>query len=232
MSVAHFSRAIFVAAASSLLMAFLAGCGSGSSDDTRLRLIHASPDSDSLDILVDDEVERSGVVYSEVTDYFKVENGTRRLRVFPASSNLPAIDFSTRLSEGFDYTLVATGFEGAVDPLLLVDDNTDPDFGEIKLRIVHAAPSMGRIDIYVTREGRDISDIEPEFSNVLFTEDTEYLEINEGEYQIRVTPARTKSVILDTGGIRFRDQDVRSIVLFDNAGGGAPFRSTVVADEN
>ena len=222
------SRLMIFAAALSLVI----GCGSGSSDDTRLRLVHASPDSSPFDLLVDDVVEGTGVVYSEVSDYFSIDNGTRRLRVFPSTSNVPDIDFSTRLSEGFDYTLVATGFAGAVEPLLLVDDNTDPDFGNIKLRIVHASPSMGRIDIYVTREGRDISDIEPEYSNVLFTQETEYLEIRENEYQIRVTPARTKSVILDTGGIRFRDQDVRTVVLFDNAGGGAPFRSTVIADEN
>jgi hypothetical protein len=59
-----------------------------------------------------------------------------------------------------------------------------------------------------------------------------YLEVPAGDYQVRVAPAGTKVVAIDSGTLTLESGDVRTAIAVDTPGGGAPFDLLVLADLN
>lgn len=221
----------FLILISSLLFS---SCAANDGEKARVRFVNASPDSPAMDFLVDDKTKERSLVFSQATDYLDVEKGSRRLKLLANLSSKVLIDRTVDLDGGGDYTFVATNLRNNLQGVLYKDKNTDPDGGDIKLRFINSAPSTQRVDVYVSLRGTDISDNdrEPTFENVLFSDVTDYIEIPDEEYQIRITTAGTKGIILDTGILDFANQAVRTIVILDSEGGGRPLTYLTIADEN
>ena len=55
------------------------------------------------------------------------------------------------------------------------------------------------MDIYVTAPGADLDAETPALSGVEFGDVADYIEAPAGDYQVRVTPAGTKMVVIDSG---------------------------------
>ena len=53
-----------------------------------------------------------------------------------------------------------------------------------------------------------------------------------GDYQVRVTPAGIKTVVIDSGTLTLSSGQVRTAIAVDAAGGGAPFDLLVLEDLN
>ena len=115
--------------------------------------------------------------------------------------------------------------------MVLVDDNTPPAAGYIKLRLVHASPSAGPVDIYITEPNADISSINPTLINVPFKANSEYLEVPAGDYQVRIAVAGTKTVPIDTGALTLVDGQIRTAFAVDGDG-GTGFEVILLADRN
>jgi hypothetical protein len=61
---------------------------------------------------------------------------------------------------------------------------------------------------------------------------SDYLELTSGDYQLRVTPAGTKTVLIDGGTQAVGPGEVRTVVVVDAEGGGEPFGVLVLEDAN
>jgi hypothetical protein len=231
------NRRLLTIASAFALAFFSAGCGkneigdSNNGDVARLRFLNASPDTTSVDFLVDSLQVLTDVNYTESSGYFEVDEGNRRLQAI-TPGNITAFDISPRIEDGEDYTVIATNFLNNIQPLFLLDDNDQPDIGDFKFRFVDAAPSGGNFDVYVTRQNTDIFDSSPILTNVQFQDVSSYFSFTARELQIRLTRAGTKDIIVDTGAIRFDDQDIRTAIVIDSPGGGAPYRVLLLADRN
>ena len=88
------------------------------------------------------------------------------------------------------------------------------------------------VDIYVTAPGADLETALPVLTSVEFGDVADYLEVPAGDYQVRVTPAGTKVVALDSGTLTLESGQVRTVIAVDAPGGGAPFDLLVLADLN
>ena len=77
-------------------------------------------------------------------------------------------------------------------------DNVRAVATESKVRITHAHPSVGNVDIYVTADGM-IDDVDPAFSDVPYKASTGFVTLAPGEYNVKVTATGTKTVAIDTG---------------------------------
>jgi len=102
----------------------------------------------------------------------------------------------------------------------------------VKVRAIHGAPSAPAGDIYVTAPGADLSGETPALSGVEFGDVADYIEAPAGDYQVRVTLAGTRTVVIDSGPLTLASGQVRTAIAVDAAGGGGPFDLLVLADLN
>lgn len=178
-------------------IAMLTSTAGAQSSDARLRVLHASPDAPAVDIYVDGSEAISDLAFDDITDYVSLPAGDYNVQVFPASANGsgdPVIDANVTLAAGTDYTVAAVGLLADIEPLVLVDDNSDPATGETKLRFVHASPDAPAVDIYAEGAGVVVP-------NAAFKDASGYLDLPAGTYDLEVRAAGTETVALDLPGV-------------------------------
>ena len=195
----------------------------GPEGEARVRVVHASPDAPSVDVLLDDAEVLSDVPYLASSAYLATSAGDHNLKVNAAGTATTAIDADVTLADGTDYTVIASDLVAAITPIVLADDNTAPAAGNARVRAIHGAPSAPAVDIYVTAPGVDLGAATPVLTGVAFGDVADYLEVPAGEYQVRVAPAGTKTVAIDSGALTLESGQVRTAIAVDAPGGGAPF---------
>lgn len=209
----------------------LVGCGSSSNVSvTRLRVVHTSPDAPQVDVLVDDKRELSNVPYKASSPYLNLISGTRNVKVNAAGTATSVINANLTLATNADTTVLATGRLASIAPLVLTDNNTAPSAGNIKLRLVHAAPGAPSVDIYVTAPNASLASATPNFTNVPFRGVSSYLNVPAGTYQVRITPTGTKTVAIDSGSVTLTAGQIRTAVAVGDPGVGQDFGAILLAD--
>jgi len=198
----------------------------------QLRVVHASPDAPNVDVLVDNSAALTNVAYKAASTYLQVPSGSRNLKVRATGTTTVVIDQTATLNQGSAYTVIATGRVASIAPLVLTDDQTNPATGNVRVRLVHASPTAGNVDIYVTAPTADIATATPTLANVAFRVASNYLEVPAGTYRVRVTPAGTKTIAIDVNNIALTAGQVRTAVAVDAPGGGAPLSAILLADRN
>jgi len=208
------------------LLVFAIGCGGSS---TKIRLVNASPDESSLDLLVDSKTVASSVTYATASAYQGVSSGSRHLQVEPTGSTTPVIDETISLNSG-TYTLLATGFINDVVPVLLTDDNSAPSSGDVKVRIVNAAPGLGSADVYFVAPGTDLSTTSPTIASLAVNSASAYQSVAAGNYEVFFTLPGQKFVYIDSGSLNLSASQIRTVMGLNSPTGG--FTSAVLSDAN
>jgi len=180
----------------------------------RVRVVHASPDAPAVDVWVNDAITAfSNAPFKGITDYAELDAGTYNVKVVPAGAMEPVvIEADLSLAADTDYTVVAVGQLAAIEPLVLVDNNSMPAAGKAHVRFVHASPDAPAVDIAV-KDGPVL------FSNVAFKGVGDYLPVDAGTYDLEVRLAGTDTVALSVPGVALADQTVYTIFAMGLAGG-------------
>lgn len=197
-----------------------------------VRVVHASPDAPNVDVLVDGAAVLTNVPFKAASDYLSVPTGNRNLRIRAAGTSTVVIDQNASVIAGGTYTILATGRVASIAPLVLQDNLANPAAGNIKLRLVHASPTAGNVDIYVTAPDASIATTAPTLANVAFRAASSYLEVPAGTYRVRITPTGTKTVAIDVNNVALAAGQIRTAVAVDAPGGGAPLGAILLADKN
>ena len=198
----------------------------------QLRVVHASPDAPNVDVLLDNAPVLTNVAYKAASNYLEVPSGSRNLKVRATGTSTVVIDQNGTLAQDGFYTVLATGRVASIAPVVLTDDQTSPASGNIRLRLVHASPTAGNVDIYVTAPTADLATATPTLANVAFRAASNYLEVPAGTYRVRITPAGTKTVAIDANNVALVAGQVRTAVAVDAPGGGTPLGAILLADKN
>jgi hypothetical protein len=220
-----------------ILMTVLIGCSDDDNnavvplESASIRVLHASPDAPNVDVLVDNQVVLSDVSYKQASDFLSVLVGTRNVKVNAAGTSTTVIDADLTLAFDSFTTIIATNFLAQIEPLVLPDENTPPSGNFLHIRVVHSAPSAPPVDVYVTAPGADINAATPTLSNVAFTEFSDFLEIPEGDYQIRVTAVGAKDPVFDSGTVTLDAGSIFSAVAVDATGGASPISLVVLTND-
>jgi hypothetical protein len=165
----------------------------------RLKVVHAVADAPPVDVRVDDGAPAvTALAFAQSTPtYLSVPSGERRLRVNPTGTQTSVIDARATLAPDADVTVVATGRVAggaAIQPLVLADTNTAPAAGQVRVRVVHAAATVGNVDVYVSAPGAALP-ATPTLASVPFRGASNYLAVPAGAYQVRVTPAGQRGTV-------------------------------------
>jgi len=198
----------------------------------RVRVVHASADAPQVDISVDGAEVLGDVPFGVGSDYLKLLGDTYNIDVAASASSTSVINADLMFDSGMDYTIAAVNSLNNIEPLVLLDDNTPPAAGNVKVRLIHAAPSAGLVDIYITSPGADISAINPAINDFNFKDNSGYLQVPEGDYRVRVTLANTKTVAIDTGTLSLSSGQIRTAFALDPVPGSSHFGVLLLSDLN
>ena len=231
-----------------VLIGALIGCDDfdidGLDDDssTRIRVLHASPDAPILDAVLNFERIAKELHYLDLSDYVGVEvnEHTFELRKTDFSGMItPPWFVRTFLSvePNQRYTILAVdsfpdivevngtrvfASRRGIEPLTLLDDPTPPPAASARLRFVDASPSTLLVDVYITAPNADLNSATPTFRALTFKSVATYITIAAGLYELRVTIAGTKTVLLDVNPFLLSAGTVQTAVMLDGPAGGPP----------
>lgn len=197
-----------------------------------IRVVHDSPDAPPVDIVVNGDFDAplvEDLAFPNATDFVEVPADTYNIRVAVANTQTTVIDEDLTFEKDERYSVYAVNFVTDIEPLVL-SETTRRIATEAKVRLVHGSPTAPAVDIYVTAPGVSIDSAEPAFTGVNFKDETGFVPLTPGSYQVRVTPEGTKTVAIDTGAIELAGGGIYTAIARDNAGGGTPLGLILLDD--
>lgn len=217
-----------------LTLAGAAGCKSAATvaANARFRVMNASVEQPSLTFLLTTSTVAADLAYPTASAYASEAPGGYTVHVEPAGTTGTLINQPVVLQSGISYTFIAaqSAFASpALTPIFLTDDNSAPTTGQMRLRVVNASPDVGNLDVYVVSPGANIQTVTPTFTNLAFKLATTYQVLVAGSYEVFFTPPGQKTVVIDSGVLRFGKGQVRTLVAVDSTGG---YGTSLLADLN
>lgn len=218
-----------------LLTGMLAACGSTTDPkpQANLRVMHASPDAGLIDILLDNKKILRNFSYKDAIGFNQVDAGARNLKADtvitttkPTATTL--LNTTQNLAEGRYYTVIAANTAAALEPIVIDEDGSAPAAGQLRLRVVHAAPAAPAVDIYVATS-QDITSATPTVPNAAFKSISSALEIAAGKYFIRATEAGTKNIVFDSGEVTLSEGSNLTLVAVAQSGAKSPISLVILS---
>jgi uncharacterized surface protein with fasciclin (FAS1) repeats len=191
-----------------------------------VRVVHGSPDTPAVDVLVNDAVAIEDLTYQKQAGPASLPAGKYNVKVNVANTATTAIDANLTLEANKYYAAYAVGFTRAIEALVLRE--LPFKLGGVGLvRLLHGSPTAPNVDVYLSRPGRDIARLRPVLRNVPFKAASPYFAVAPGQLQVRITPTGTKTVAIDAT-LEVKGGSLQTAVAADASGGGAPLGAYVV----
>ncbi len=179
----------------------LAGCGAP--QNANVRVVNASPGLTGSTVQVgvtdvvsglpygmegiDQEGQFSGPPDSS-GDYRLIGSGINQdILVYAQTQSSSLAKQTQTLVQNDFYTVVMLGAAPTIGIMTLTDDDSAPQSGDFKWRIVDTSSVAGPVDIYLTTPGASLSGLTPVASNMAFGQSTSYFQIKPGSYVVQVT---------------------------------------------
>jgi uncharacterized protein DUF4397 len=211
-------RRIILALSALLALALLAPMPTMAQElQSRIRVMHDSPDAPNVDVFVDGERVFENVPYSTTTDYHALAPGQHHVQVAPAgkSADQSVIDTTVDLTRGKPYTVLAMGKLADIKAEVLADTSKAPQADHARVRFVNAAAGSGPVDIYPTGSST------PLLTDQYFGS-ADYVNIPAGTYTFDVAPAGSTQIVLTSQQLKFEPGWVYSLVITQPNGAAAP----------
>lgn len=130
-----------------------------SQESARIQVTHLIPDAPAVDIYIGAEGAKKvravdGLSYGQALEYIPIGAGTYDVDVRVGDQTILSLS-SLELGAGKDYTIAAIGaanagegtLEGRGATLVALEDKNDDE--KMNVRVIHASPNAGAVDIYV-----------------------------------------------------------------------------------
>ncbi len=200
-----------------------------------IRVVHGLADAPAVDIIANNALELFGdVSFTSVTDYADVAASEYLIDVAAAGDNSVVVidDALINLEAGQRYTAIANNELANID-LDLIIDTPRRIATDAQIRLFHAASTVADVDIYITSDG-NVMNVDPNLTDIPYQTgelaQTGYVTVSEGDYIVSITPANTKTVVLETGILRLQaNQIYTAFVVNGETSDAAP--NLIVADD-
>ncbi|SHI18730.1 DUF4397 domain-containing protein [Ferrimonas marina] len=195
-----------------------------------LRVVHASPDAPNVNVLANGMTALTDVPYTGFSDYLNVPAGDYQIQVEPTEApGTFVIDAMITAEQDMAYTVLAINNVAEIAPWVVVDENRRRIATEAGLRLFHASPTAGPVDIYLGTD-MDISDEEPAFTGVPIGMETGRLSLAAGDYVVTVTPTGTKDAAIGPLMVTLEANMLYTAIARDEVGGGLPLGLILMDD--
>jgi hypothetical protein len=161
----------------------------------------------------------NGVQFKQASGYLTlaeggVAPGNTLLEVFaPPGADTAAISAEVPLAAETDYTVLAIGdgFNQDLSLLPLVDDNTPPADGFVKIRVVHSAPFSANLEETAVSIRTDNGDLVGGLTGVQFGQASGYLELPAGTYDLNVATVDGTTRLIDLAPVTLSNGDIVTV---------------------
>ena len=158
-----------------------------------LRVFHAAPQAPAVDVYINEKLVFSNLQFTQFSSYVKLKEGEYRIDIFQTGTMVqPIISGSLDLDEGQMLTIAAIGNLDDLS-LLVINDNADKKASSkvSSFRVVHLSPNTPAVDILVNNKIL--------VENLAFKQNTSYVDIAPGSYNIEAVLNSNKESVLVFG---------------------------------
>lgn len=213
---------------------FTTACGdddpTGPGAAGRIRAVHAISNVANVDVLLGTTSYKTNLAYKSQDGFRDVTPGTIAVKFRKAGVATDLVSAATTVTSLGDRTVIALGTEAAPQTLVLVDDNSAPAAGKVKLRVVHAAEGANAVDVYVLANANELANATPVKTNLASKTASDYIVRDAGTFVVILTTVGTKTPVLTVGDVQVAAGKIRTILAVEKAGGGAPLEAVTLVD--
>lgn len=189
-----------------LLLTFAASPAQADSHNVGLvRVVHASPDAPEVDVFVDGDAVLEGVAFTDVSNYLEVPAGTYTFAVAPAGQGVEAavISAEATIAAGSAYTIAAINTLDNISAQIFNDNLGAPAAGKAHVRVLHLSPDAPAVDVKTRDDAVTL------VSNLAFPNASQYVPVDAGSYELKVTAAGDTAAVLEL------DADLSASTIYD-----------------
>ena len=220
-----------------LSLGLISGCNVSNDNinEIRIRLVNVNPDGPTKEVRINDELIEAALNYGDVGNFGSARSGVFRIDVRPISTTTAQISEDLNAQSPESHTVLIVGRK-LTTPVLqflnLLDDRNQPGSGRGRLRVVNAAATLSTVDVYITGANDPISSAIRIYQDVPFAGVADYFEYPAGSYRVQVTNANDPNVVMDSGAIDVGSKEIRTMIIMDAKGAGAPYQNLILHDLN
>lgn len=201
----------------------------GQRNNALVRAIHAIPNAATVDIFDNETKIFNALRYRTTDGYVEVAAKRHIFSVRPAGlgTNTPLAQDSIGLSAGKHYTILITPGQSPLPAAIKIinDDFAAPDASKARVRLIHASPDAGSVDVYTQGTNVKISD------KISFQEAGSYLEVAPTTAALEVRPTEgARNVIFTIPQLRLQAGGIYTIILTGQAKGAPNMEAIVIED--
>lgn len=155
-----------------------------------IRVFHAVIDASPIDAYANGKLIARNLAYGQFTNYISLPMNTYNFELYPAGQkNTPLISVSFPIEGSKVYTIAAIGTLQSIG-ILPVEDVYEPISPDrVNIRFANLSPNAPSLDL-ITRSGEMI------FSNINFTQVSNYRSLPPGPYQFFIRQSMTTTNVL------------------------------------
>ncbi|WP_434952827.1 DUF4397 domain-containing protein [Shewanella sp. HL-SH4] len=192
---------------------------------SHVRVIHAGSDAPKVNVTANGAELLADVDYAMSSGLLEVTSATYNIDVdaiLADGTTTTVLEAELVAADMIEYTAVALGkvADGSLAVKLIQNPMADIATGYARVQVLHATPSVGLVDVYVTAPDADISNVSPTLS-ANYMDASPQLEVAAGDYQIRITAAGMKDVAYDSGTVALGDMQDYFISAIPNTWSGS-----------
>lgn len=184
----------------------------GGAEDACIRIVHASPDTGAVDVYLNDSPVAKDLAYGNSTDFVVLPAGDGRKVQVTTAGKTPGdgdlLDADIDLDGQNAYEVVVTGNADDLAATKAKLDLSPLPAGQARLRIVHASPDSGGVNVAVA-EGQTL------FEGIAFRDVTDYKTIDAGTYKLQV---KKDDMIALAGDATFDAGTVYDVIVIGRTG--------------
>ena len=181
-----------------LLSLGVSGCDGGRENppDVFVSFIHAAPSQGPIAFRREEAIEASLDYKQSVTRTFDIDVYNFHFDISIAGAAAERlVSFTHELVAGTNYAIVATEVGGQLQQLILEAPSTEPDSTNAQVALLHVAPTLGAVDVFLEAPGADLSLVLP-LGTISFGEDLAPRTIDAGDYEFTLIQVASPSAVL------------------------------------
>jgi hypothetical protein len=197
-------------------------------DNALVRVINTFPGSMSFDIFADNQKVFASVAFRNVTPYKELSDERHLFRVRQAGhdSAQPVAENNKDLIGGKHYTIVVMPGTNDKTTVDLVNDNiTGPPTEKALVRVIHASPDTGEVDVVDKEANKKL------FSGLNFESGTPYMNVDPVRTTLEMRQEGQDKAIVTLPNANFEKGKFYTIVVTGYARGTPKLETLMVEDQ-